>query len=85
MSSSAGLLWCSSCKALRSSEDFGIFKSGKPRKLCLIHQKKRKADTSLDSWDLFVTELSRWNHPVCYANSKFSKERANRSRIKRSN
>ena len=65
MASSANRVWCTTCNAFRSSEDFLSFKSGKPRKTCSGHQKKRDLDASLDSWDALLTELREWNHPVC--------------------
>ena len=72
MSSSTDLRWCSSCKTSRKSADFAVKKNGELKKTCAIHQKKRTLDdTSLDSWNSFVTKLSKFNHPVQSANSKF--------------
>ena len=65
MASSANRVWCTSCNAFRSSEDFLTLNSGKPRKTCSKHLKKRDLDTSLDSWDVLLAELREWNYPVC--------------------
>ena len=81
MSPSPSLVWCSSCRKQRRSEDFGTLKSGGLTKTCLIHRKKRSLEASLDSWDSFITELSEWNHPVQFAYSKLSKHESDESRV----
>ena len=65
MASSANRVWCTSCNAFRSSEDFLTLKSGKPRKTRSKHQKKRDLDASLDSWDALLAEFRERNHLVC--------------------
>ena len=58
--------WCTKCNAFRNSEDFEANKSGKTKKQCNRHGKKRDLDVVFDDWDAFETRLSTWNHPVDY-------------------
>jgi hypothetical protein len=58
--------WCSKCKAFRNPESFERNKSGKTKKQCNRHGKKRDLDAVFDDWDAFETQLSQWNRPVGY-------------------
>ena len=53
--------WCTKCTAFRDSESFESNKSGKKKKLCNRHGKKRD---QFDDWDTFEKQLCEWNHPV---------------------
>ena len=61
---SANRIWCSQCSLFRDSESFEMNKSGKTKKQCNRHGKKRDAVVLFDGWDIFEGELRSWNHTV---------------------
>jgi hypothetical protein len=61
---SIGLQWCSKCTTFRDAQSFEKHKSGKVKKLCNRHGKKRNLDAIFDDWDDFEAQLRAWNCPV---------------------
>jgi len=58
------LLRCSKCNTFRDENSFEKHRSGKTKKLCNRHGRKRKLDAVFDSWDAFEDRLVAWNRPV---------------------
>ncbi|KAJ8097430.1 hypothetical protein POJ06DRAFT_31514 [Lipomyces tetrasporus] len=56
-------IWCSKCGVFRDSESFETNKSGRTKKLCNRHGKKRDLEVLYDDWDTFEEEVHSWNHP----------------------
>lgn len=64
-SSRPNQLRCSKCNAFRDEESFEKHKSGKTKKLCNRHGRKRELDAIFDDWDNFEARLVAWNRIVC--------------------
>ena len=58
------LLRCSKCNTFRDENSFEKHRSGKVKKLCNRHGRKRKLDAVFNSWDAFEDRLVAWNRPV---------------------
>ncbi|KAK9427273.1 hypothetical protein V1505DRAFT_53740 [Lipomyces doorenjongii] len=59
----ANRIWCSKCGVFRDSESFETNKSGRTKKLCNRHGKKRDLEVLYNDWDNFEAEIHSWNHP----------------------
>ena len=62
----ANRIWCSKCGMFRDSECFATNNSGRRKKLCNRHGKKRELEETFDDWDSFEAKLHAWNHPVYF-------------------
>ncbi|KAK9351745.1 hypothetical protein V1523DRAFT_415886 [Lipomyces doorenjongii] len=62
----ANRIWCSKCGVFRDSESFETNKSGRTKKLCNRHGKKRDLEVLYNDWDNFEAEIHSWNHPVLF-------------------
>jgi MULE transposase domain len=62
--STVGMAWCTACNGNRPATEFRVPDSGKLRKTCLRHLKKRKLnDAQHADWSDFIDQIRNWNVP----------------------
>ena len=61
--SPVGMAWCTACNGNRPATEFRVPDSGKLRKTCLRHLKKRKLNDVHANWSDFMDQIRNWNVP----------------------